>query len=354
MPPFPSANASKDSIEHLIRIGAVLLLIVTCGMIMSPFIMIILWSLIISISLGPVFQKLTRMLGGRGKTAASLLGATGLALVIVPTVLLSESIAVGAKALSQALEAGVLVIPPPENSVRDWPVIGEWLHNLWMQASTNLIAILQPYSAEIKSMASSLLKAAAGVGGAILQFTLAIVIAAAMLANAEGGVTMMRKLFIRLAGKKGVDYINLAGKTVRSVAAGVVGVAIIQALASAIGFALIGVPYAGLWALAVLLLAIIQVPVFVVIAPIIVYAYGHSDAVPALVFAIYMILVGASDNILKPILMGRDAQVPVLIILMGAIGGMLLSGIIGLFVGAVVLALGYELFIAWVNEPEGA
>jgi predicted PurR-regulated permease PerM len=137
---------------------------------------------------------------------------------------------------------------------------------------------------------------------------------------------------------------------VRSVAQGVVGIAVIQALLAGMGLLAIGMPAAGLWALLVLILAVVQLPPLLVLGPIIVYVFSYADTLPAIIFTVWSLLVSASDGILKPMLLGRGVAVPMLVILIGAIGGMLLSGIIGLFVGAVILALGYKLFIAWLHE----
>jgi predicted PurR-regulated permease PerM len=142
----------------------------------------------------------------------------------------------------------------------------------------------------------------------------------------------------------------LAGATVQSVTRGILGVAVIQSLLAGVGMLVVGVPAAGLWALLVLLLAVIQLPPLLVLAPVIVYVFSTSSTVAAVVFAVWSVFVGMSDTFLKPVLMGRGVDVPMLVIFMGAIGGFMLDGIIGLFVGAVVLALGYTLFTAWLQE----
>ena len=135
----------------------------------------------------------------------------------------------------------------------------------------------------------------------------------------------------------------------RSVAQGVLGVAFIQAILAGIGLLVMDVPGAGLWTLGVLLLAIIQLPTILLLGPIIIYVFSVADTVPAIVFMIWSILVGLSDNILKPMLLGRGVDIPMMIILIGAIGGMMLHGIIGLFIGAVILAIVYKLFIKWLE-----
>jgi len=144
----------------------------------------------------------------------------------------------------------------------------------------------------------------------------------------------------------------LASATIRSVAQGVLGVALIQSILAGIGLLLIGVPYAGVWAGLVLLLAIVQLPPILILGPIVVYVFSVAETVPAVVFMIWSMLVSSSDAFLKPLFLGRGMDIPMLVILLGAIGGMILSGIIGLFVGAVVLAVGYTLFTVWLEQEQ--
>lgn len=195
-----------------------------------------------------------------------------------------------------------------------------------------------------------MLSTAAGAGVGILQFVISIIIAGVILANAVSFGAFLKTLARRLMGSRGDEFAMLASKTVRSVAQGVLGVALIQSLAAGVGLLAAGVPGAGLWALLVLLLAIVQLPPILILAPIILYVFSVSSTTVAVIFMIWSILVSMSDAFLKPLLLGRGVEVPMLIILVGAIGGMIYSGIIGLFVGAVVLALGYELFRAWLEE----
>ena len=144
----------------------------------------------------------------------------------------------------------------------------------------------------------------------------------------------------------------MAIETIRSVAKGVLGVAVIQSLLSAVGLVAIGVPAPGIWAGVILLLAIMQLPPLLVLGPIAVWVFSVADATPATIFAIYAFFVSISDSFLKPLFLGRGMDIPMLVILVGAIGGMMTSGIVGLFVGAVVLAVGYKLLISWMAIEE--
>jgi predicted PurR-regulated permease PerM len=132
----------------------------------------------------------------------------------------------------------------------------------------------------------------------------------------------------------------------------VLGVALIQTFLAAIGLLVMGVPGAGIWAAIVLLLAIMQLPPILILGPIAAWVFSTADPVPATIFLVYSIIVSFSDGVLKPMFLGRGVDVPMLVILLGAIGGMISSGIIGLFIGAVILALGYQLFQFWLNDGE--
>ncbi|UCC88832.1 MAG: AI-2E family transporter, partial [Anaerolineales bacterium] len=251
---------------------------------------------------------------------------------------------------SAHLKDGTLKVPPPSETVRSWPVIGEPVYNLWSLASDNLGAALNKMAPRLKESVISLLSAAAEVGAGILMFAVSIIIAGVLLAHADGANQTALTFFTRLAGERGAKFVGLAAATVRSVAQGILGVAIIQAVLGGLGCLVVGVPAAGLWAFLVLILAVVQIPPLLVLGPIIVYVFSTSSTITAILFAIWSILVGMSDAFLKPLLMGRGVDIPMLIIFIGAIGGFITSGVIGLFVGAIVFTAGYKLFLIWLHE----
>jgi len=224
---------------------------------------------------------------------------------------------------------------------------------VWRLFSTNLEAALGKFKPQVEAVGKWFISAAAGVGGGILMFVVSIIIAGAFLVYGRSGSDAVQKVTGRVLGDKGGrEFVELAGATIRSVAQGVLGVALIQSILAGIGLMLIGVPYAGVWAGLVLLLAIVQLPPILVLAPIVVYVFSVAETVPAVIFMIWSMLVSSSDAFLKPLFLGRGMDIPMLVILLGAIGGMILSGIIGLFVGAVVLAVGYSLFVAWLDQEQ--
>jgi len=342
--------SSKRTIDTAIRIGLLAILVYWCIHIFKPFLIPVLWAMIIAVAIHPLYVKCESLLGGKQKLTLSLFTIIALAVLIIPSILLARSMVDTAQHVSKQLAEGTLHVPPPPDSVAAWPLVGARLHALWSAASGDLKATVAQFAPQFKVARIWLLSTAAGVGTGLLQFTLAILIAVAMLAKAQGAYEFSQALGRRLVGARGEDFAALASATMRSVAQGVLGVAVIQAILAGVGMLVMGVPGAGLWALLVLLLAVLQLPPLLILVPIMIYVFASAATVPAVLFMIWGILVSVSDAFLKPMLLGRGVNVPMLVILIGAIGGMMSSGIIGLFVGAVILALGYELFMAWLIQ----
>ena len=350
--PLPDTMLAR-AIDLTVRIGLLIILALWCFEIVKPFIGPIAWGVIIAVALYPVHERMRVALGGSGVTASTLLTLLVLLLMIVPSVMLSGTAIEGVTRLAENLRDGSLTIPLPPESVAGWPLIGERLSVFWTLAANNLEAALAEVAPRLTGLSGWLLARAAGVGMALLQFVVSIIIAGVMLANAPGGARMTNLIASRFGGKRGLALAGLAVATVRSVAQGVLGVAFIQSVLAGLGMMLAGVPAAGLWALLVLLLAIVQLPALLILGPVIGYVFwAESSTTVAVVFAIWSVAVSMSDTVLKPLLLGRGLSIPMLVILIGAIGGMLSSGIIGLFVGSVVLAVGYTLFIAWLGDGE--
>ncbi len=270
--------------------------------------------------------------------------------LIVPTYTLSDSVIDSSMELSKSLKDGTLVIPAPDASVKSWPLIGEKTFAFWNGAAENLEATILKFKPQFKEYAGSIASAIAGALGGILQFIISLVIAAVFLMKSEASVEVTRSIARKLVGDKGEEWAHLSALTIRSVVQGVIGIAIIQSVAAFIGLVLIDVPFAWFWAFVVLFFAIIQLPPLIILGPIIAYVFSYADTTPATIFAIYAVIVSMSDSFLKPLLLGRGVDIPMLVILLGAIGGMILSGILGLFLGAVGLALAYKLFMVWLDD----
>jgi len=340
----------RTVIDVGVRAGLLLALAAFCYRIVAPFVPLMLWGAIIAVALAPLYPSLKSFLGGRNGLAAASFVLAGLALLVVPTVVLSTTLVDAAQSLAQGLHSGTIDIPDPPDSVAGWPLVGERLHAFWSLAAENLESAMEELAPHMRPVASWLLAQLATGGLAILQLALAIVVAGMLLANADGGERAARTLLHRVAGERGELMLHVCTATIRSVAQGVLGIAVIQGLLAGVGLLAAGVPGAGLWALLVMLLAVMQLPPLLILGPIMIYVFAVESTTVAVLFSIWSIAVSMLDGVLKPLLLGRGTGVPMLVILLGAIGGLVSSGIIGLFLGAVLLAIGYEVFRAWLHR----
>ncbi len=338
------------AIEIFIKIVLLGLILYYALEIVRPFIIPVLWAIIIAVTLSPLVGKLERRFQGKRTMIITLITITTVSALLIPTYMLSDSVIGSSQQLAQDLREGTLSVPPPSESVESWPLVGEKVYTLWSNAAVDLENTLMKFKPQFNEYAGKTASFIGGMLGGILQFVVSLIIAALFLVNSEGSVRVYHTISRRLVGEKGVEWAELSALTIRSVVQGVIGIAAIQGTLALIGLMAIAVPFAWLWAFVVFFLGIIQLPSLIVLGPIIAYVFSVADTTSATIFAIYAILVGLSDNVLKPILLGRGVDIPMLVILLGAIGGMILSGILGLFVGSVGLALAYKLFTVWMED----
>lgn len=347
---FEHVNAQVDlALEASIHIGLAILLAISCILILRPFIPLLLWGIIIAVSAYPGFKKLQTALGERGELAAVIFTIVLLALLTVPVILLADTLVEGVRTLGAHIRDGSLVIPPPPATVETWPIIGARLNSLWSQAATDLSSAVRSFSPQIKAAVPGMLSVSAGIGFTALQFALSIVVAGVLLANAQAAYEVAYNLCKRFFGERGLEVQQLIGSTIRSVTSGIVGVALIQSILAGLGFLVVGLPGAGLWAVVFLIAAVLQVGALVLI-PAVIYVFAVSSLTKSLIFLGWCVFVALMDNVLKPLLLGRGVAVPIVVVFLGAIGGFLSLGLIGLFIGAAVLSVGYKLFLAWLKQ----
>ncbi len=341
---------TKRTIETTIRIALLAALASWCFLIVKPFIIPVLWGIIIAVASYPAYYWLASKLHDSCKLAATLYTLVLLTLIIVPSSLLTGTLVDSIQTLAGLMKAGKLTIPAPPEYVASWPIVGESLDRFWHLASVNLGKALQEIAPFLKDAGKWLLTLATGTGLTILQFIISIIIAGVLLVNSDAGGLLARKFSCRLSGNRGIQFVNLAENTIRSVVRGILGVALFQSLLAGLGFLFAGVPGAGLWAFLCLLLAVIQIGIAPITLPVIIYLFYNADTFTAVAFLIWIIPVSLLDNFLKPILLSRGVKTPMAVIFVGAIGGFMASGLIGLFTGAVIFSLSYDLFIMWLNE----
>ncbi len=339
----------STSVEISIRLFVLFILVAWCLEILMPFASIVLWAIIIATSIEPLYNGLINKMGDRPGRAATVLVIGFLIIIVIPSYFAVNSLVSHMGELRDYLQDEQFHIPPPNDKVADWPLVGKRLYNAWAAASENLENFLTHHSEQVTKLAKWLMGTVVGISTDVLKIIVSVIIAGVLLAT-RGTGDFTRQLFRKLVGTRGDEFAELCDKTVKNVTKGILGVAIIQSSLLGILFVLAGVPYAAVWALIALFLGIIQLPPTIISIPIIIYLYSAISPTMATVWAVLIMLASISDNVLKPILLGKGAPVPMLIIFLGAIGGFILSGFIGLFTGAIVLSIGYELFMAWLED----
>ncbi len=349
---------SQNLWDTLIRVASIGVLVVLCFRVFYPFLNLVVWSIILAVTLYPVHQMLARRIGGRQGLTSTILAILGVSLLVVPTWLLMNSFADSIQRIVGSVQQNTVQIPLPREGVRNWPIVGKDLYQTWSDASTNLPGLVQTMQPKISALARQALSMVASIGSSMLLFLASFIVANILMTYGDSVSRGGRAIFFRLVGSSsGEPLAKLVLSTIRAVALGVVGVAAIQALLIGVALLLAGIPLAGIVAIIAFVLGILQVPALIVTLPVIVYVWasGQYSTAAAILHTIILLLTGLVDNVLKPLMLGRGVDVPMPVILLGALGGMASGGFLGMFVGPVVLALGYKLFTNWVaTDPDSA
>jgi predicted PurR-regulated permease PerM len=339
-------------IDTILRIVVLFLLIAWCIGIILPFIEPVIWGAIIAVAIYPFFAMVKRWLGNRNMLAAVMVTLLVFVILLVPTALLVKSLVEGIQSLVTQFKDHTFVIPPPDPSVAGWPLIGKPISDIWLLASKSIESAITTYREPLSKLGMTIIGPLGGFGRGLLMFFVSVIIAGVFLVKADASTAFVQKLIHRLAGERSDEMLPVTGATIRNVAKGILGVAFFQFLAAGTVFVLANVPLPGLWAFAVLVIAILQLPSIIVILPVIIYLFAVKELAMAILWTIALLAIGLSDNVLKPLLMGQHSTVPMLVIFLGAIGGFIFSGLIGLFTGAIVLSVGYNLMVHWIDEGQ--
>lgn len=342
------AELSRFTIDLAIRVSLIAGVVWVSLVLLRPIMPLIAWAVILAVAVHPVFAVLRGRLRLRRGLAATIVSLVLLALLLLPVVMLAISAIDTLDGYARLLDEGGHLLPSPPESIREWPLIGQRLHDLWTHANEDVRPLLTGHVAQVASVGRWMGGIAAGVTLEILQFAAAIIVAGVLLAYAETLTDVVRDLANRVADARGRRFLDITGSTIRNVSQGVIGIALLQSALLGIGMLVAGVPFAGALTFACLVLAIVQVGPNIVMIPVIIWAWFSLPTLTAAVFTAYTAPLLLIDNVLRPIVMARGLQTPMVIILAGVICGTLAGGLIGLFIGPVVLAVFYELVTAWV------
>ncbi len=345
---------STNPIDTFIKIVILSILLIWSFFIAKVFLLLIVWSIIVAVALYPLYIKIINLFKGKKKgLVTTLFVGVLLALIIAPAVNMTQSVVGSSQEIIHNFDSGSFKVPPPDASVKEWPLIGKKTYAIWSSASSDLESFIVSYPDEIKSSAGWFFSSFTGLMGSVLLSLIALIIAGVFMASADEGYKTGVKFANKLVNGKGKALMEMCTNTIRSVVKGILMVAVIQAILAFIGFNLIGLESAaGILAFVVMFGAIVQIPVSLIVLPIIIYVFSFADTTPAIIFTVYILVVSLLDNVLKPMLLAKGLQTPMIVILIGAIGGMMFQGILGLFIGPVVLAIAHRLYTNWVNDTE--
>lgn len=343
------------TVTEYIKIIVISLLMLWGFFLIKPFIGVLAWAIILAVALFPLFTKASLLFGKRHtKLASTLFSIILVALLIVPTYSVISSLFDSVSKSVTAIQNNNLKITPPTENVKDWPVLGERIYNDWKALSVNSKEYAIDHKDFLVEKGSLALKSFTGILGTVLSFILSLIVALLFMSNAKVAYESTSNFANKLAGgTKGTEMLLVARDTVRNVVKGILFVAITQALLCFIGFKLIGIPGAAIFAFLVMLAGIVQLPVTFVVLPTVFIAFSVSDSsLAATIFSIYIIVISLLDNFLKPILLAKGLKTPMVLIILGAFGGVLLHGIIGLFIGTVLMAVLHQMYTHWVSNKD--
>lgn len=340
----------KRAVEAALQIGFIVLLFVMSFWILKPFLAPVLWGIVFAVGVYPLHTRLAKILGGREKLSAILISLIGVLIIVVPTIMFTNSTVDSVTSIVDSIQEGTLSVPKPDAEVAEWPLVGKSIYDVWSMASTNLSSVIDKFGPQLKSAAPAVSSAVAGLFGSVFLFIIAMIIAGALLLVAGPGKIAADKIFKAFVGEKAENFSDLSAATIRSVVQGVVGIAVIQTLFLSLGLYMIDMPAAGILAIVILIIAVMQLPPALVMLPIIIYVFSYADTTPAIIFTVWSIFWSLADTFLKPLFLGKGIDIPMLVVLLGSIGGMMVGGPVGLFLGSVILALAYKIFMAMLEE----
>ena len=345
-----SSTPEGRATDFLIRLAILAVLIFAAFRLVEPFLGIFVWAVVIAVALSPLHQWLTPRLGGRSHISAALVTGGAFLVVMGPIAALASNLVVTLGELVTAFNQGRLRIPRPVDRIAEIPLIGPQLHDMWYLASTNIEDFLRSIAPSLLPAGETMLGILAHVGLDLMGFLAAVLLAGFLFVPGHRLAEASKRLAGRVIEPRGAQFVDMAGATIRNVSRGIVGVAAIQMILAGIVMQVAGVPAAGLAAFLILVLAIMQIGAMPVTAVVLIWAWFALPNGWAIFLTVTLIPIGLVDNVLKPLLMSRGLTTPTLVIFLGVIGGTVSYGLIGLFLGPIVLSVFYDLVLAWTGH----
>lgn len=346
-------DQTKKIVELFLQLGTLIILLILSFKIMEPMLLMGIWAVIIAVGTYPLHKKLSEIFKGNEKISATLITLLLLFILLIPVGIMATNAAKTLESLASLLEKGKLTVPIPTQEIKDIPVIGEKVYEWWYMAATNMGEVLNYAFPHIKNTAPKVLAFAKNMGVSMFQTIISICMAGFFILYGNSAKKVSDEISEVLMKGYISNFTEIACGTIRSVVQGIIGVGVIQGLAAGIALSLASVPGAGILTLLTMFLCVVQLPPMIVLIPVSIYLFLTNSLFTAILFSIWVLLITFGDTPLRALFFGRGLEVPSMVIFVGTIGGVLSWGIVGLFVGAVVLALLYKFVEVLIGNEDG-
>ncbi len=344
----PNSPEVKNSIETTIRLILFLGMIVFSYIILMPFLSILLGGIILAVAAMPILSFLRNKFNMTDKWAAIFMTIAALVIFILPSYLLIHSLV---KELSNVFsETNIGQLDTFVDNLQHLPLIDNALYDFCKRVTNDSSLVFKEHATQLEAIGMAVLSFIGSLGLGLLHFFASVIVAGLFLAHSKASSELAHKIFVRVAGKNGEEFSHIAERTIQNVTKGIIGVAFIEAVLAAFGFFMAGVPLAGVWTIFCLLFSIVQVGIVPLSIPIVVYMFYTGSPITATLLGVWLFLIYLLEHLMKPILLGKGAPVPMPIIFVGVVGGFVAGGFIGMFLGAVLFSIAYKLFLVWLEN----
>ncbi|MCU0417200.1 MAG: AI-2E family transporter [Cytophagaceae bacterium] len=344
---------TQHIVELLLRLSLLVLIGVVCFFILQPFLIVLFWSGIFAISLFPVYEWIQIKMKWKNAFSAVMVSGIVFILFFIPCYLFIGLVMEELHLVKDLMSDGKVHLPMPESSLKSWPIVGNRLFELWTNIAQDMPGFIEKYSGGIEKVASFILKLTLDLTLGVLFLFGSIILSGVFLNYHLPIVNASRKFMIKLAPVEADSILSIISKTILKVIKGVLGVAVIQTILMSICLVVLGIPGAGIWSMIILVSAVLQVGVLPACIPLVLYLIASGDSVTGAVVGICALVVGILEHVLKPLLLGgKSSDIPTMVVFIGVLGGFIAFGFLGLFVGAIIFSIMYQLFVTWIHADE--
>lgn len=335
-------------VDTLIRLSLIAAITYWTFLLLSPLFDIFSWGFILAVAIYPIFKWLSRHLGNRPKLAATIISLLSLLLIVGSLALLANNMVDTLKNITGKVDTGEQMIPPPSLTVQQWPIIGERVYDVWSAAYSNFGQELKKNEPYLIKAGSFMLEKMADKSFELIVFIISVLLSGYLMIQSDTFMVGVRKFAERIAPERGFDLIKIMRETIQNVSRGVIGVSLLQTVLFGLLLLIAGIPAAGMLSFIAMILCIVQIGLYIVVIPLVAWLLLTKSFVFAIVMSICLFLVALLDTVLKPIVLSRGLTTPMILILVGVIGGVMTHGLIGIFIGPVVLAIFYDVLRHWL------